>query len=205
MKLVLQQFLTLDGVTQGPGSPEEDASGGFERGGWFVPFVDDALMAQAKAWCAQADGFLFGGRTYRNFARDWPAMNDPADPIASALNGLPKFVVSKSLASADWAPSTVIRDDVVGKVGRLKQRPGRELQIHGSAQLAGSLLAAGLVDEMRLVVAPVVLGQGRRLFEGRWDQPGGFRLIASAATPAGLAVLTYERTGAARFGVYGQG
>jgi dihydrofolate reductase len=204
MKLVVQQFLSLDGISQGPGSPDEDPSDGFDRGGWFVPFVDDALMGHAKAWCAQADTFLFGARTYRNFARDWPQMNDPNDPIASALNGLPKYVVSKTLDKADWAHTTVIRDDWAGAVGQLKRVAGRELQIHGSAKLAGALLSAGLVDEMRLVIAPVVLGQGRRLFDGRWNQPLGFKLVSSAATPAGLTVLVLERSGAPGFGVYGR-
>lgn len=202
MRLVVQQFLSLDGVTQGPGSPDEDVSGGFTRGGWFVPFVDDALMAHAVRWVAAADAFLFGAHTYRNFARDWPTMNDPADPVATALNSLPKYVVSSTLPEATWAPSTILRGTVDSAVASLKGLPGRELQVHGSGRLAGSLLAAGLVDELRLVVAPVVLGQGRRLFGAPHDQATGFELRAASTTPSGLTIQTYERSGPAKFDVY---
>ncbi len=204
MRLVVQQFLSLDGVAQGPGSPDEDPSDDFTRGGWFVPFIDDALLAQVTAWAVRADAFLFGARTYRSFARDWPAMANPSDPIATALNGLPKYVASETIVDAAWAPSTVLRGDVVAAVARLKQTPGGELQIHGSARLAGSLLSAGLVDELRLAVAPVVLGQGRRLFTAPQAQATAFTLRGSAATPAGLTIQTYERADAVRFGVYGR-
>ena len=202
MKLVLQQFVSLDGVSQGPGAPDEDTSGGFTRGGWFVPFLDDALMAHVTSWIAAADAFLFGAHTYRNFARDWPTMANPSDPVATALNGLPKYVVSSTIETAAWTPSTVIRGSVLTEVARLKALPGRELQIHGSARLAGSLVAAGLVDEMRLMVAPVVVGQGRRLFPSILDEPRAFRLASAASTPAGLSIQTYENTGPARFGAY---
>jgi dihydrofolate reductase len=202
MRLVVQQFLSLDGVSQGPGSPDEDTTEGFTRGGWFVPFVDEALLSHVIAWAARADALLFGARTYRNFARDWPKMADPNDPIATALNSLPKYVVSKTLASADWAPSTLIREDAVGEIARLKKLPGRELQIHGSARLAALVLSTGLVDELRLAIAPVVVGQGRRLLANAWDQAHGFRLLSAATTPSGLAIHSYERVDAPRFGVY---
>ncbi|HLG59561.1 MAG TPA: dihydrofolate reductase family protein [Vicinamibacterales bacterium] len=154
------------------------------------------------SWAAQADSFLFGAHTYRNVARDWPQMADPNDPVATALNGLPKYVLSRTLTGADWAPSTLIRGDAVAEIGRLKQLPGRELQIHGSARLAGALLSAGLVDEMRLAIAPIVVGQGRRLLAHARSEALGFTLLSLATTPSGLAVLTYERTDAPQFGVY---
>jgi dihydrofolate reductase len=204
MKLVLQQFVSLDGVSQGPGAPDEDVSDGFSRGGWFVPFLDDTLMTHVTSWIASADAFLFGAHTYRNFARDWPGMADPHDPVATALNSLPKYVVSRTVEPS-WAPSTVIREDPLTAVARLKTLPGRELQIHGSARLAGSLIAAGLVDEMRLMVAPVLIGQGRRLFPARLDEARGFGLVSVVSTPSGLSIQTYQYTGPARFGAYEPG
>jgi dihydrofolate reductase len=199
--LVLQEFLSLDGVSQGPGSPEEDVSDGFTRGGWMVPHLDDALMRIARDWIGAADGFLFGRRTYVNFARDWPQMNDPDDPVGSRLNGLPKYVASNTLTEAGWEPTTILSGDVPGRVAELKRRPGRELQIHGSARLGASLLAAGLVDEVRLMIAPVVVGGGRRLFPDD-GVPVGLRLLSSETTPNGVAAQRYEPTGRPRFGTY---
>lgn len=203
MRLVLMQFSSLDGVTQGPGSPDEDTSDGFTRGGWFVPYLDDTFMEITRGWVAAADAFLFGRRTYEAFARDWPNMPDLDDPIAKSLNGLPKYVASSTLADADatWAPSTVLRGDVTSAIEDLRRMPGHELQIHGSTTLGRSLLDAGLVDELRLVVAPVVVGDGRRLFE-RSDHATGLRLLEAITTPPGLAVHTYAVEGPARFDVY---
>lgn len=201
VKLILQEFLSLDGVAQGPGSPEEDTSDGFTRGGWLVPHLDDAFMRIVIRWIGDADAFLFGRRTYQNFARDWPQMNDPDDPVASRLNGLPKYVASHSLAEAGWEPTTILSGDVPAQVAQVKQQPGRELQIHGSARLGASLLAAGLVDEVRLMVAPVVVGSGRRLFPED-GVPAGLRLLSSETTPSGVAAQVYEPTGPPRYGTY---
>ncbi|MER5468207.1 dihydrofolate reductase family protein [Streptomyces sp. NPDC002935] len=204
MKLILQEFLSLDGVAQGPGSPEEDTSDGFTRGGWLVPHLDDAFMRIVTGWIGDADAFLFGRRTYVNFARDWPKMNDPDDPVGTRLNGLPKYVASSSLTRADWEPTTILSDDVPTRVAALKRRPGRELQIHGSARLGASLLAAGLVDEVRLMIAPVVVGGGRRLFPAD-GVPTGLRLLSSETTPNGVAAQVYEPTGLPRYGTYDAG
>lgn len=201
MRLTLMEFLSLDGVSQGPGSPDEDTSDGFTGGGWFVPHLDDQFMRQVNGWVEQADAFLFGRRTYLNFARDWPKMNDPGDPVATSLNGLPKYVASNSLTTADWAPTTILSGDVAARVAALKREPGRELQIHGSAQLGQSMLAAGLIDELRLVIAPVVVGQGRRLFPDG-GAPAGLQLKNVETTPGGLATHVYEWTGAPAYGVY---
>ncbi|GAB2840695.1 dihydrofolate reductase family protein [Streptomyces deserti] len=200
MRLTLTEFLTLDGVSQGPGAPDEDTSDGFTRGGWFVPHLDEQFERLAGTWLGEADAFLFGRRTYLNFARDWPKMTD--HPSAGILNGLPKYVASHTLTRADWDPTTILSGDIPAQVADLKRQPGRELQIHGSARLAQSLLAAGLIDELRLVIAPVVVGQGRRLFPDG-GAPAGLRLKHSGTTPGGLAVHVYEAAGLARYGTYG--
>jgi len=166
MKLVVMGFVSLDGVSQGPGSPEEDTSEGFTRGGWLVPHIDEAFIDQTSTWLDQADALLLGRRTYEAFARDWPEITDP-DPFTGLMNSLPKYVASQTLEAARWAPTTILSGDVAAQVADLKQQPGRELQVHGSARLAQSLLSAGLIDEFRLVAAPVVIGQGRRLFPDR--------------------------------------
>ncbi|UGQ12807.1 dihydrofolate reductase family protein [Yinghuangia sp. ASG 101] len=201
MKLVVQEFLSLDGVSQGPGAPDEDTSDGFTRGGWFVPYADEAFERQAGVWLGAADALLFGRRTYANFARDWPRMTD--HPLGAVMNGLPKYVASNSLTEADWDPTTILSGDVAARVAELKRRPGRELQIHGSARLAQSLLAAGLVDEVRLAIAPVVVGTGRRLFPDG-GAPAGLRLVSGETTATGLAVHVYAVTGRPEFGTYGE-
>ncbi|GAA3326722.1 dihydrofolate reductase family protein [Paeniglutamicibacter sulfureus] len=201
MKLVLTEFVSLDGVSQGPGSPEEDTTDGFTQGGWFVPHMDEAFIEQAAQWLGEADGLLLGRRTYEAFARDWPQITDPDDPFTVLMNSLPKYVASQTLGEGTWDPTTILSGDVATRVADLKARPGKELQIHGSARLAASLLAEGLIDELRLVVAPVVLGHGRRLFpEG--GAPTGLRLSSTTSTPGGLAILVYERIGDASYATY---
>ena len=201
MKLILMEFLSLDGVAQGPGSPDEDTSDGFTQGGWLVPHMDEEFVRLVANWLDEVDAFLFGRRTYENFSRDWPKVTDPDDPFAGKLNGLPKYVASNTLAKADWAPTTILSGDVPAQVAELKRQPGRELQIHGSARLAQSLLAAGLIDELRLAIAPVVVGNGRRLFpEG--GAPAGLRLLRNETTPGGIAVHIYESTGLPEYGTY---
>jgi dihydrofolate reductase len=201
MRLILMEFVSVDGVSQGPGAPDEDTSGGFERGGWFVPYLEPEFLGLVTRWVEEADAFLFGRHTYENFARDWPKMTDPDDRVAGQLNGRPKYVATRGTVAADWSPTTVLNGDVVAQVAELKRRPGRELQIHGSAQLAQSLLAADLIDEVRLVVAPVVVGQGRRLFPDG-GAPAGLRLVEHATTPGGLAVLVYEWAGPPEYATY---
>ncbi|WDV52691.1 dihydrofolate reductase family protein [Streptomyces coeruleorubidus] len=141
------------------------------------------------------------GCAYQNFARDWPAMTD--HPLAGIMNGLPKYVASHSLTTAGWDPTTILSGDVPAQVAELK-RPGRERQIHGSARLAQSLLAAGLIDTPRLVIAPVVVGQGRRLFPDG-GAPAGLRLADHRTTPGGLSVHVFESAGVPEFGTYGGG
>jgi dihydrofolate reductase len=201
MKLTLTQFVTLDGVYQGPGSPDEDTSGGFTRGGWMVPHMDQTFLSIAVSWLERASALLFGRRTYDAFALAWPQNDDPDDPFAGRMNSLPKYVASHTITDTPWAPVTVLDGDVVAQVAQLKTQSGAELQLHGSARLAQSLLSAGLIDEVRLVITPTVLGQGRRLFPD--EGPAlGMRVIENTITPAGLTVLVLESTGAAAFATY---
>lgn len=201
MKLTLTEFLSLDGVSQGPGSPDEDTSGGFTQGGWFVPHMDETFMQQAADWLAEADALLLGRRTYEEFAQAWPNMTDPDDRFAEKMNSVPKYVASNGLAAAEWSPSTILSGDIPAQVAELKEEPGRELQIHGSARLGQSLLAAGLIDELRLVIAPVVVGSGRRLFPDG-GAPAGLKLASHKVTPTGVAIHTYETAGLPRYGTY---
>jgi dihydrofolate reductase len=201
MRLTLTQFVTLDGVYQGPGSPDEDPSDSFTRGGWMVPHMDQTFIDQAAAWLGRADALLLGRRTYEAFAQAWPQITDPDDPFTERMNGLPKYVASHTLADAPWSPSTILRGDIIAEVAQLKAQPGRELQLHGSARLAQALLAAGLIDEVRLVITPTVLGQGRRLFPTEGPVVG-MHVTQNSTTPGGLTILVVETTSSAAFATY---
>ncbi|MEC3981116.1 dihydrofolate reductase family protein [Amycolatopsis sp. H20-H5] len=195
MKLTLTTFLTLDGVMQAPGAPDEDRTGGFAHGGWLMPYADDDMGALVVDWFAKADAFLLGRRTYDIFAAHWPYVGGE-DPIAAALNTLPKHVVSSAPGAPAWHNAErVTLDDVAS----LKARPGRELQVHGSGQLARTLMARGLIDEYRLLVFPVVLGTGRRFFEEP-DQLAALRLTGTKTARSGMVAHTYEPDGAPRYG-----
>lgn len=198
-KLTLTTFLSLDGVMQAPGRPDEDRSGGFEYGGWLAPFMDQGMGQFMTEVFDRSAAFLLGRRTYDIFAAYWPKVTDPDDPIAW-LNPYPKYVVSTTLEKADWENTTVVSADVAEEVARIKERTvGGELQIHGSGALAQSLMAHDLIDEYNLLTYPVVLGRGRRLFpEG--GLPTAFRLTGARITPKGIAIHTYRPVGRARFG-----
>jgi dihydrofolate reductase len=201
MKLTVTQFVTLDGVSQGPGSAAEDTSDGFDRGGWLVPHLDEQFVQHTSELLDLAGGLLLGRRTYEAFARDWPEITDPGDPFAERMNSLPKYVVSSTLTETPWNPATVLAGDPVASVGALKAKAGRELQIHGSARLAATLLAAGLVDTLRLVIAPVVIGSGRRMLVQPSDSVG-LQLVQHRSTPGGLLLLEYDTSGPARVADY---
>lgn len=197
MRLTVHEFISLDGVIQGPGGPEEDPSNGFTAGGWAVPYVeDDAFGEVVSGWFARAGAVLFGRTTFELMRAFWPDVDPAADPVAAALNSLPKYVVSTTLTDAGWAPTTILPGDPVESVARLKDelagRPG-ELQVHGCARLAATLHTAGLIDEYRLFTFPVTLGPGKRLFTA--DAPAsGFRLLETRTTAPGGIYAAFEPT-----------
>ncbi len=199
MQLTVTTFLSVDGVYQGPGGPDEDTRDGFDRGGWLVPHFDEATGEFMNEVFEKVDAFLLGRRTYEIFAASWPNATDPNDPVATKLNTLPKYVVSTTLQSADWANSTVVNGDVVAEIQRLKEQPGNELQVHGSGLLVRSLLENDLVDELRLLVFPVIVGAGRRLFPES-GVATGLQLVDSRTTGSGVAIHTYRAAGRPEFG-----
>jgi dihydrofolate reductase len=184
VKLVTHAFLTLDGVMQGPGGAEEDPSGGFGHGGWLVPFSDADMGVIAESWFARTEAILLGRNTYQTMRAYWSQVTDPANGAATKLNHGRKYVVSNTLTHADWGDTTVLRGDVIGQIADLKKGGRGELQVHGSARLAQALHAAGLIDEYRLLVFPVTVGAGKRLFTGD-APPRGFSLLESRSTRAG--------------------
>jgi len=198
-KVLVTTFLSLDGVMQAPGGPDEDRSGGFDHGGWLVPFADEDMMRFVVEWIARADGFLLGRETYEIFAAHWPGVTDPDDLVARALNTLPKYVASTTLDKVEWNNSTLIQGNVVEEITKLKRGPGKELQVHGSGGLAQTLIENDLVDEYRLWSFPVILGRGKRLF-GEGTLPTTLELVDSQTTSAGVAIHTYRRAGEMRYG-----
>jgi dihydrofolate reductase len=165
MKLTTTTMVSLDGVMQGPGGPDEDRSGGFDRGGWIAPYGDDETMGFINKTYARADAFLFGRRTYDIFAGYWGAMDDPGhSPVWTALHTQPKYVASTTITDPAWAGTTVLTGDLATAIPELKGKPGGELQVHGSGALIRWLLEHELVDELNLLISPVVVGQGTRLF-----------------------------------------
>ena len=199
--LSLTQFLTLDGVHQAPGGPQEDPSGGFEHGGWSVPFGDEDFGRYMTEVFNRPTAFLLGRRTYEIFAGYWPQHDDPADPIASKLNALPKYVATTTLDSADWNGTTLLRGDVVKEVADLKESLDGEIQMHGSGGLARTLIDHDLIDTLHLLVFPVILGSGLRLFSDG-VRPTAFRLTDTRTTGSGVALQTYELAGRPAYGSY---
>lgn len=201
MELTVQTFLTLDGVMQAPGGPEEDPSDAFAHGGWQAPFPDPAVGEFVTELNGHASAFLFGRRTFDIFRGYWPDQTDPANPIATAINSLPKYVVSNSLSEAEvtWRgehpdAARLVTGDVITAVQALKGQPGDELQIWGSSQLLQTLLRHVLVDRFRLMTFPLVLGTGRRLFNNGIT-PTTMRPVDLVVTDLGTILATYEPAG----------
>jgi dihydrofolate reductase len=199
MKLTTTTMVTVDGVMQGLGGPDEDRSGGFERGGWVTPFWEEEGASFLNEVYGRADAFLFGRRTYEIFAGSWGEWPDPGDsPIWTALNARPKYVASTTVTEPRWANTTVLSGDVAAAIGELKAGAEGELQVHGSGALVRSLLADELVDEMNLIVCPVVLGQGTRLFPETGPDIA-LDLVDSRITPTGVAIHVYRPSGRPRY------
>jgi dihydrofolate reductase len=200
MKLTVGTFVTLDGVMQAPGAPEEDRSGGFDHGGWLVPFVDDMMMRVMTDWIRGVDGLLLGRKTYEIFAAHWPFVTGD-DPIAAKFNSVRKYVVSRTLDRVDWNNSTLLNGDVVERIKKLKSEPGNELQVHGSGALIQTLLKHDLIDAFRLWTFPVLLGTGKRLF-ANGTVPARLKLVETQTSSTGVVLHVLQSAGRLEYGSF---
>lgn len=209
-KVVACAFLSLDGVMQAPGGPDEDRDGGFSFGGWTVPLFDEELGGAISELYGQPFDLLLGRKTYEIFAAHWPTVGargqemgmDPGEiALARAINGAVKYVATRSLTSLHWENSQILVGDVAERVRELKQGEGPMLLLQGSSKLAQTLLSAGLVDELKLIIFPVVLGQGKRFFDGQ-AMPAEFTRTDVVISPAGGIAATYRRAGEVRTGSF---
>jgi dihydrofolate reductase len=194
MKLTTVTHVTVDGVMQGLGGADEDRRGGFERGGWALPLFHDEGVAYVNEVFQRADAFLFGRWTYEVFAGYWGAMTDPDNPIASALNARPKYVASNTLTEPRWAHTTVLSGEVAAAIEELKANQPGELQVHGSGALVRWLLDRRLIDEITLLVYPLIIGQGVRLFPDNGPDIA-LELVGSRATSGGVTIQVYRPAG----------
>lgn len=201
-KIVVNAFLTLDGVMQAPGAPEEDREGGFQHGGWQAPYTDETVLRLVVDGVKDADGFLLGRKTYEIFSSYWPKITDPANPIATALNSRPKHVLSRSLERVTWNNSSLIKGDAVAEIRKLRQQPGRTVHTWGSTDALQTLLKNDLIDEYRLFVYPLVLGAGKRLFAGG-TVPAALRQVEVVPTSKGPTFYRFERGGKPEYGTMG--
>jgi dihydrofolate reductase len=199
MKLTTTTMVTVDGVMQGLGGPDDDRRGGFERGGWVAPLFDNEGGTFLNQVYQRADAFLFGRRTYEIFAGSWGTWDDPGDsPIWTALNTKPKYVASTTLTEPRWADTTVLSGDLAAAIGELKAKPAGELQVHGSGALIRWLMDNDLIDEVILLTCPVVVGQGTRLFPVTGPDIA-LELVESRSTPKGVTIQVYRPSGRPRY------
>jgi dihydrofolate reductase len=198
MKLTATMMLSLDGVYQGPGGPDEDRRNGFDRGGWIAPYGSEEVWTFITGIFERADALLLGRTTWQIWDAYWPN-HDEGDPVSHGINILPKYVPSSTLKDPGWQNTHVIEDDLEAAVRELKAKPGRELQVHGSGKLLRWLLERDLVDELNLEIAPVLVGAGMRLFPEE-GQTHAMELVSSTATPSGVTLQTYRPAGRATFG-----
>jgi dihydrofolate reductase len=198
--LVVGTFLTVDGVMQAPGGPDEDREGGFEHGGWSVNYWDEVMGQLIVESTLQAGALLLGRKTYEIFAAHWPRVGGD-DPVAAKLNSVPKYVASRTIDEVTWHNSTLIQDDLADAVARLKEEPGDEIQVTGSGELIQTLMQHDLVDGYRLWVFPVVVGEGKRLF-ARGTIPAALKLVDTKTSTTGVAIHTYERAGELQYGSF---
>lgn len=198
-KIVVTTFMSLDGVMQAPGGAGEDPSGGFDQEGWSVNYWDDRMGEEMGAFMTPPFDLLLGRKTYEIFAAYWPQASDELG--AGPLNAATKYVISTTLSSVDWQPSVLIGTDVVAHISRLKQQDGPDLQVHGSSVLLQTLIAHDLVDEFHLLIFPLLLGRGKRLF-GDGAIPAGLRLVRSETSTTGVVIATYARAGEIKLGTF---
>jgi len=199
-ELIVLSFITLDGVMQAPGGPEEDPTGGFKYGGWTVGYWDDFLGGVMGEQMAKPFDLLLGRKTYEIFAAYWPYAKS-GDPTAEKLNRAKKYVASKTLRKLDWSNSMLVEGDTVQEIIKLKEQKGPELQVHGSGNLIQTLLKHDLIDEFRLKIFPITLGTGKRLF-GEGTIPAGLKLVDSRTSTTGVIVATYRRAGVVKTGSF---
>jgi dihydrofolate reductase len=190
-KVIVNEFMSLDGVVQAPGAEDEDTSGGFRHGGWHMRYMEDeAAMKRVLVGIVEAGGFLLGRRTYDIFAAYWPNAPEEEQVIAEPMNTKPKFVASRTQTGLEWQNSTVLEGELAHAVAALKQEDGGDLHVIGSTELVQSLIEHGLVDELRLMIDPVIVGGGKRI----WRDDGALRplrLLDSETTPSGAIFATY--------------
>lgn len=212
-RLVVAAFVTLDGVMQAPGGPDEDPTGGFTQGGWSVPYWDDTMNEAMGESFGEPFALLLGRRTYEIFAAHWPHVTDDVresrggdasdieDPAGQALNNATKYVASRTLDKVEWQNSVLLEGDVAEAVAKLKSEDGPEIQVHGSGDLIQTLLRHNLIDVLRLWIFPVVVGPGKRLFGGG-TVPGSLRLVDAQTSTTGVVIATYEPAGAIECGSF---
>ena len=208
-KIIVQSFITLDGVMQSPGGSHEDQTGGFRHGGWAVNYFDESMMKFVGESNTKPFALLLGRRTYEIFAAHWPYVNEKHgenpkenaldDPFADALNAARKYVVSEVPLALSWNNTTTIMGNVVEEIQKIKDEDGPELQVHGSANLIQTLLKHDLVDEFRLMIFPITLGGGKKLFADG-TQPLAFKLVRSAISSTGVIMAVYEKAGVVQIG-----
>jgi dihydrofolate reductase len=191
-KIIVLSFITLDGVMQAPGGPEEDTSGNFRHGGWSAGYWDDFMGKVMTEQMENPYDLLLGRKTYEIFAAYWPNAKDA--PGADGLNKAKKYVVSTTLRKLDWNNSVLVTGNIPEEIKKLKERNGPELQVHGSSNLIQTLLKHDLVDEFRLKIFPVSIGDGKRLF-GEGTIPASFKLLESKTSTTGVIIATYGRNG----------
>jgi dihydrofolate reductase len=194
-RLIAIEFVTLDGVVQAPGGPDEDRSGGFTHGGWVGPYADPVQSTVIRRQMGLPFDLLLGRRTFEIWSPYWPAHPDVWPEVQRAT----KYVASNTLTSHAWGPSVFLSGDVAGQVAELKRKPGPDLHLYGSANLLQTLLAHDLVDALWLRIHPITLGRGKRLFDGG-SIPAAFRVTESQVTSTGVVLVSYERAGAVETG-----
>ncbi len=198
-KLVVNTFVTLDGIMQAPGGPEEDSEGSFKYGGWSFHYWDDMMGKTMDDFMVQPFDLLLGRKTYEIFAAHWPKIEN--EPAADKLNSVKKYVVSTTLNSADWNNSLLIKSDAVNEIRKLKEEKGPEIQVHGSSNLVQTLLRNNLADEYNLWIFPVTVGEGKRLF-GEGTIAADWKLIESQVSSTGVVINKYQPGGKLKTGSF---